>query len=192
MKLIGITGGIGSGKSTIAKVFMSIGYPVYNSDTRAKELINSNEKLINSIKLSFGDDLYNSQGLDRKKMASIVFNNPEKLELLNSIIHPTVGKDFEKWIDLQNTSFILKEAAILFETGIYRSLHKTILVSAPQETRIERVIKRDNTNQEEVLSRMNNQWSEEKKTELADYVIDNSGNKLVIPQVLEIIKQILK
>ena len=192
MKPIGITGGIGSGKSTIAKVFMSIGYPVYNSDTRAKELINSNEKLINSIKLSFGDDLYNSQGLDRKKMASIVFNNPEKLELLNSIIHPTVGKDFEKWIDLQNTSFILKEAAILFETGIYKSLHKTILVSAPQETRIERVIKRDNTNQEEVLSRMNNQWSEEKKTELADYVIDNSGNKLVIPQVLEIIKQILK
>lgn len=192
MKLIGITGGIGSGKSTIAKVFMSIGYPVYNSDTRAKELINSNEELINSIKLSFGDDLYNSQGLDRKKMASIVFNNPEKLELLNSIIHPAVGKDFEKWIDLQNTSFILKEAAILFETGIYKSLHKTILVSAPQETRIERVIKRDNTNREEVLSRMNNQWSEEKKTELADYVIDNSGNKLVIPQVLEIIKQILK
>ena len=192
MKLIGITGGIGSGKSTIAKVFMSLSYPVYNSDTKAKELINSNEKLINSIKLSFGDDLYNSQGLDRKKMASIVFNNPEKLELLNSIIHPAVGKDFEKWIDLQNTSFILKEAAILFETGIYKSLHKTILVSAPQETRIERVIKRDNTNQEEVLSRMNNQWSEEKKTELADYVIDNSGNKLVIPQVLEIIKQILK
>ena len=192
MKLIGITGGIGSGKSTIAKVFMSIGYPVYNSDTRAKELINSNEKLINSIKLSFGDDLYNSQGLDRKKMASIVFNNPEKLELLNSIIHPAVGRDFEKWIDSQNTSFILKEAAILFETGIYKSLHKIILVSAPQETRIERVIKRDNTNREEVLSRMNNQWSEEKKTELADYVIDNSGNKLVIPQVLEIIKQILK
>lgn len=192
MKLIGITGGIGSGKSTIAKVFMSLSYPVYNSDTKAKELINSNEELINSIKLSFGDDLYNSQGLDRKKMASIVFNNPEKLELLNSIIHPAVGEDFEKWVDSQNTSFILKEAAILFETGIYKSLHKTILVSAPQETRIERVIKRDNTNQEEVLSRMNNQWSEEKKTELADYVIDNSGNKLVIPQVLEIIKQILK
>ena len=192
MKLIGITGGIGSGKSTIAKVFMSLSYPVYNSDTKAKELINSNEELINSIKLSFGNDIYNSNGLDRKKMASIVFNNPEKLELLNSIIHPAVGKDFEKWIDSQNTSFILKEAAILFETGIYKSLHKTILVSAPQETRIERVIKRDNTNQEEVLSRMNNQWSEEKKTELADYVIDNSGNKLVIPQVLEIIKQILK
>ncbi|MFT4694964.1 MAG: dephospho-CoA kinase [Urechidicola sp.] len=192
MKLIGITGGIGSGKSTIAKVFMSLSYPVYNSDTKAKELINSNEELINSIKLSFGNDIYNSNGLDRKKMASIVFNNPEKLELLNSIIHPAVGEDFEKWVDSQNTSFILKEAAILFETGIYRSLHKTILVSAPQETRIERVIKRDNTNQEEVLSRMNNQWSEEKKTELADYVIDNSGNKLVIPQVLEIIKQILK
>jgi dephospho-CoA kinase len=192
MKLIGITGGIGSGKSTIAKVFTSMGYPVYNSDTRAKELINSNEKLINSIKLSFGDDLYNSQGLDRKKMASIVFNNPEKLELLNSIIHPAVGKDFEDWVDSQNTSFVLKEAAILFETGIYKSLDKTILVSALQETRIKRVMKRDNTTQEEVLSRMKNQWSEEKKTKLADYVIDNSGNELVIPQILQIIEQILK
>jgi dephospho-CoA kinase len=192
MKLIGITGGIGSGKSTIAKVFTSMGYPVYNSDTRAKELINSNEKLINSIKLSFGDDLYNSQGLDRKKMASIVFNNPEKLELLNSIIHPAVGKDFEDWVDSRNTSFVLKEAAILFETGIYKSLDKTILVSALQETRIKRVMKRDNTTQEEVLSRMKNQWSEEKKTKLADYVIDNSGNELVIPQILQIIEQILK
>lgn len=192
MKLIGITGGIGSGKSTIAKVFMSLGYPIYNSDTRAKELINSNEELINSIKLSFGDNLYNSQGLDRKKMASIVFNNPEKLELLNSIIHPAVGKDFENWVNSQNTTFVLKEAAILFETGIYKSLHKTILVSSSEETRIERVMKRDNTKQLEVLSRMKSQWNEEKKTKLADYVIDNSGNELVIPQVLAIIKEILK
>lgn len=190
MKLIGITGGIGSGKSTIAKVFTSMGYPVYNSDTRAKELINNNQNLINSIKQTFGEDIYNSEGLDRKKMGGIVFNNPEKLKLLNSIIHPAVGKDFEDWVATQKTSFVLKEAAILFETGIYKSLDYTILVTAPKTTRIDRVIKRDNTSKEEVLSRMKNQWSEEKKTLLADYIIDNSGDKLVIPQVIEIIKQL--
>ena len=192
MKLIGITGGIGSGKSTIAKVFESMGYPVYNSDTRAKYLINHNAQLIKSIKDSFGNDLYNSEGLDRQKMASLVFNNPEKLKLLNSITHPAVGNDFDLWANSQTTPFVLKEAAILFETGIYKSLYKTILVSAPQEIRIERVTKRDNTTSEEVLARMKNQWSEERKTELADYVIDNSGNKLVIPQVLKIIEQIIK
>ncbi|MDA9262047.1 dephospho-CoA kinase [Flavobacteriales bacterium] len=192
MKLIGITGGIGSGKSTIAKVFMSMGYPVYNSDIKAKELINNNEKLINSIKLTFGEDLYNTQGLDRKKLASIVFSNPKKLNLLNSIIHPAVGEDFENWVELQSNPFVLKEAAILFETGIYKSLDKTILVSAPLETRIERVIKRDNTSREEVLSRMKNQWAEDEKIKLADYVIDNSGQELVIPQVIKIIEQISK
>ncbi len=192
MKLIGITGGIGSGKSTIAKVFESMGYPVYNSDTRAKYLINNNTELIKSIKNSFGNDLYNSQGLDRQKMASLVFNNPEKLKLLNSITHPAVGNDFNLWANSQSTPFVLKEAAILFETGIYKSLYKTILVSAPQETRIERVIKRDNTTAKEVLARMKNQWSEEKKTELADYVIDNSGEKLVIPQVIELIQVLIK
>ena len=192
MKLIGITGGIGSGKSTIAKVFESMGYPVYNSDTRAKYLINNNTELIKSIKNSFGNDIYNSQGLDRQKMASLVFNNPEKLKLLNSITHPAVGNDFNLWANSQSTPFVLKEAAILFETGIYKSLYKTILVSAPQETRIERVIKRDNTTAKEVLARMKNQWSEEKKTELADYVIDNSGEKLVIPQVIELIQVLIK
>ena len=192
MKLIGITGGIGSGKSTIAKVFESMGYPVYNSDTRAKYLINNNTELIKSIKNSFGNDLYNSQGLDRQKMASLVFNNPEKLKLLNSITNPAVGNDFNLWANSQSTPFVLKEAAILFETGIYKSLYKTILVSAPQETRIERVIKRDNTTAKEVLARMKNQWSEEKKTELADYVIDNSGEKLVIPQVIELIQVLIK
>lgn len=191
MKLIGITGGIGSGKSTIAKVFTSMGFPVYNSDTRAKELINSDNELINSIKLAFGEDTYTSSGLDRKKMASIVFNNPKKLAELNSIIHPAVGKDFDTWANAQTSPFVLKEAAILFETGIYKSLYKTILVTAPQEIRIERVMKRDNTTREEVLSRMASQWPEEKKMELSDFVIDNSGRELVIPQVVEIVNSIL-
>jgi dephospho-CoA kinase len=187
MRIIGITGGIGSGKSTIAKVFISMGFPVYNSDTRAKELINSNIDVIDSIKQEFGDDIYSSEGLDRKKMASIVFSDSDKLQKLNSIVHPAVGLDFDKWANSQNTSFVLKEAAILFETGIYKSLDKTILVTCPKEERINRVMKRDSATKEAIEARMNSQWSEEKKKELADYIIDNSGEEMVIPQVISLI-----
>ena len=190
MRIIGITGGIGSGKSTIAKVFISMGFPVYNSDTRAKELINSNIDVIDSIKQEFGDDIYSSEGLDRKKMASIVFSDSDKLQKLNSIVHPAVGLDFDKWANSQNTSFVLKEAAILFETGIYKSLDKTILVTCPKEERINRVIKRDSATKEAIEARMNSQWSEEKKKELADYIIDNSGEEMVIPQVISLINRL--
>lgn len=190
MRIIGITGGIGSGKSTIAKVFISMGFPVYNSDTRAKELINSNIDVIDSIKQEFGDDIYSSEGLDRKKMTSIVFSDSDKLQKLNSIVHPAVGLDFDKWANSQNTSFVLKEAAILFETGIYKSLDKTILVTCPKEERINRVMKRDSATKEAIEARMNSQWSEEKKKELADYIIDNSGEEMVIPQVISLINRL--
>ena len=190
MRIIGITGGIGSGKSTIAKVFISMGFPVYNSDTRAKELINSNIDVIDSIKQEFGDDIYSSEGLYRKKMASIVFSDSDKLQKLNSIVHPAVGLDFDKWANSQNTSFVLKEAAILFETGIYKSLDKTILVTCPKEERINRVMKRDSATKEAIEARMNSQWSEEKKKELADYIIDNSGEEMVIPQVISLINRL--
>ena len=190
MRIIGITGGIGSGKSTIAKVFISMGFPVYNSATRAKELINSNIDVIDSIKQEFGDDIYSSEGLDRKKMASIVFSDSDKLQKLNSIVHPAVGLDFDKWANSQNTSFVLKEAAILFETGIYKSLDKTILVTCPKEERINRVMKRDSATKEAIEARMNSQWSEEKKKELADYIIDNSGEEMVIPQVISLINRL--
>lgn len=190
MRIIGITGGIGSGKSTIAKVFISMGFPVYNSDTRAKELINSNIDVIDSIKQEFGDDIYSSEGLDRKKMASIVFSDSDKLQKLNSIVHPAVGLDFDKWANSQNTSFVLKEAAILFETGIYKSLDKTILVTCHKEERINRVMKRDSATKEAIEARMNSQWSEEKKKELADYIIDNSGEEMVIPQVISLINRL--
>ncbi len=188
MKIIGITGGIGSGKSTIAKVFISMGFPVYNSDVRAKELINSDEDVINSIKQEFGSNIYSSKGLDRKKMASIVFTDSDKLQKLNNIVHPAVGKDFENWCSTKNSTFVLKEAAILFETGIYKNLDKTILVTCPKEERINRVMKRDSATKEAIEARMNNQWSEEKKKELADYIIDNSGEEMVIPQVISLIK----
>ncbi|MDB4195810.1 dephospho-CoA kinase, partial [Flavobacteriales bacterium] len=138
----------------------------------------------------FGDDIYSSEGLDRKKMASIVFSDSDKLQKLNSIVHPAVGLDFDKWANSQNTSFVLKEAAILFETGIYKSLDKTILVTCPKEERINRVMKRDSATKEAIEARMNSQWSEEKKKELADYIIDNSGEEMVIPQVISLINRL--
>lgn len=187
---IGITGGIGSGKSVVAKILISMGYPVYNSDDRAKELINSNPELIAKIKSEFGSDIYTNLVLDRKKMAEIVFNNPNKLAALNGLVHPAVGKDFESWKNSRTTQFVFKEAAILFETGIYKDMDSVILVTAPISIRIDRVQKRDNASKEEIENRMKNQWSDEKKIKLSDFVIDNSGDKMVIPQVMEVLKSL--
>ena len=190
MKTIGITGGIGSGKSTVAKVFISMGYPVYNSDDKAKQIINSDPLLIDQIKINFGQDIYSSGKLDRKKLAEIVFKDPKKLQILNSLVHPSVGRNFKAWKENQTTDIVFKEAAILFEIGIYKSLDKTILVTTPEEIRIARVMKRDSVSKEQVIERMNNQWSDEKKSKLANYTIDNSGSEMVIPQVLNIINKI--
>lgn len=190
-QIIGITGGIGSGKSVVANILNSMGYPVYNSDDRAKILINKDSNLILKIKESFGN-VYNTEGLDRQKMANIVFNNPEKLALLNSLVHPAVGHDFDLWVKKQSSSLIFKEAAILFETGIYKSLNKVILVTCPLPIKIKRVMERDSVSQEDVENRMKNQWSDEQKIKLSDYVIDNSGNKLLIPQVQKILNHLTK
>jgi len=190
-QIIGITGGIGSGKSVAANILNSMGYPVYNSDDRAKILINKDSSLILKIKESFGN-VYNMEGLDRQKMANIVFNNPEKLALLNSIVHPAVGHDFDLWVDKQSSSLVFKEAAILFETGIYKTLDKVILVTCPLPIKIKRVMERDSVSQEDVENRMKNQWSDEQKIKLSDYVIDNSGNKLLIPQVQKILNHLTK
>lgn len=190
-QIIGITGGIGSGKSVAANILNSMGYPVYNSDDRAKILINKDSSLILKIKESFGN-VYNTEGLDRQKMANIVFNNPEKLALLNSIVHPAVGHDFDLWVDKQSSSLVFKEAAILFETGIYKTLDKVILVTCPLPIKIKRVMERDSVSQEDVENRMKNQWIDEQKIKLSDYVIDNSGNKLLIPQVQKILNHLTK
>lgn len=190
-QIIGITGGIGSGKSVVANILNSMGYPVYNSDDRAKILINKDSNLILKIKESFGN-VYNTEGLDRQKMANIVFNNPEKLALLNSLVHPAVGHDFDLWVKKQSSSLVFKEAAILFETGIYKSLNKVILVTCPLPIKIKRVMERDSVSQKDVENRMKNQWSDEQKIKLSDYVIDNSGNKLLIPQVQKILNHLTK
>lgn len=190
MKTIGITGGIGSGKSTVAKIFVSMGYPVYNSDVRAKDILNVNPKVISKISNLFGKNIYNDGEIDRKKLASIVFGDKEKLAKLNAIVHPAVGEDFETWRANQTTSFVLKESAILFETGIYKKLDSIILVTSPIKTRIERIQIRDNSTQKEIESRIQNQWLDEKKIPLSNFIIDNSGEILIIPQVLQIIEKI--
>ena len=190
MKIVGLTGGIGSGKTTIAKIFSHLGYPVYNSDTEAKNLINTNAELISEIKHYFGDDLYNNKGLNREKMASIVFNNPDKLKQLNSIVHPAVQNDFELWCNKQKSDLVIKEAAILFESGAYKSCDLVVAVIADINTRLKRVIKRDNTTQKAVINRMKNQFDTNKLIELSDYCINNNDNSLILEQIFSVISDI--
>lgn len=188
---IGITGGIGSGKSTIARIFESIGYPVYYADSKAKSLMTSNEDLVSQIKQHFGEDIYLNTGeINREKLGAIVFNNKEKLAELNSLVHPAVANDFFRWAKEQENEIVFEEAAILFETGGYKRMDYNILVTAPKEERIKRTMLRDNTSREAVLARMENQWEDEDKIPLADFIIDNGGSVLVIPQVLEVISKI--
>lgn len=191
--LVGLTGGIGSGKSTIAKIFNSLNIKVYNSDFEAKKLINSDAKTIDLIKQKFGTDVYTEYGLDSKKMAELVFNNKAALEELNAIVHPKVKEHFEHWIcSNQTDQLLIKEAAILIESGANKGLDKIIVVTAPKELRINRVVFRDNATEVDVKKRINAQMSDEDRIKFADYIIFNNEKDLVIPQVLNIYKQLSK
>lgn len=172
-KIIGLTGGIGSGKTTIAKYFESKGIPVYIADNEAKKIMET-ETVIGKIIDAFGSDSIESGKVNRSKLAALVFNNPEKLKILNSIIHPEVKKHFTNWVKLQKKyPFVIKETAILFESGSYKECDKIIMVTAPEEIRINRVMERDKISKEEVEARMANQWKEEQKIPLSDFVIPN-------------------
>lgn len=174
-KLIGLTGGIGSGKTTIANYILSKGIPVYISDTEAKKVMEQPE-IIAKIKATFNEDITTNNILDRQKLASIVFGNPEKLKQLNAIVHPAVKIHFDNWVKQhQNHPIIIKEAAILFESGSYKDCDSVISVITPLETRIERVIQRDNTTREKVLQRINNQISDEERIAKSDYLIKNES-----------------
>lgn len=186
MLKIGLTGGIGSGKSTVAKIFEVLGIPVYYADTEAKRLMNSNEKIKESLRQHFGEATYKNEDLDRKYLADIVFNNPEKLELLNALIHPVTIKDAEEWMQRQAAPYSIKEAALLFESGAAENLDFVIGVYAPQALRIKRVMKRDNLSQDEIVKRINRQVNEEMKMKLCDFVITNNEQELLIPQVLKL------
>ena len=192
--LIGITGGIGSGKSTVSRFFEVLGIPVYYSDDRAKRLMVTDQHLVAQIKSAFGAESYFEDGsLNRVYLASSVFSNEEKLKTLNGFVHPAVGRDFETWVNENaNQAYVLKEAALLFETGIYQQLDKTICVMAQKELRIERVLLRDaHRSKQEVEDIIAKQISDGQRKKLSDFLIDNNGSELLIPQVLKIHQELL-
>jgi len=189
--VVGVTGGIGSGKTTVCKVFKAMGVPYYSADLAARELINSNTEVKTAIKKQFGEHLYSDGALNRPAMAEIVFNQPEKLKQLNAIVHPAVGKHFGKWCAQQNAHYVLKEAAILMESGSYKSCDAVLLVRAPEQMRIARVMQRDAIDATAVRARMANQWSEEKKLPFATHQIHNDNAQLVIPQALALHNQFI-
>jgi dephospho-CoA kinase len=186
---IGVTGGIGSGKSLVCRVIETLGYPVFYSDHIARTITDTDPQVKEQVMELFGSNIYTYGKLNRKEVAEMVFADNELLAKLNSIIHPAVARSFEQWcMQNSNSELVFKEAAILFETGIYHELHKTILVTAPEELRIKRVIERDGVSELEVRARMAKQMPEEEKKRLADYIIDNSSNQLILPQILSIVQ----
>lgn len=190
-KIIGLTGGIGSGKSTIAKHIEQLGIPVYIADLEAKKIAGT-EAVISKITDAFGGTIFKNNKIDSAKLSKIVFENPEKLKILNGIIHPEVARHFKNWVkENQNSPIVIKEAAILFESGSYKDCDKIILVTAPKEIRIQRVMKRDNLSREEIENRIANQWSEEKKESLSDFTIKNE-NLLEAYQAAENIISLLR
>ena len=191
MLQVGITGGIGSGKTSACLVFETLGIPVYYADTQAKQLMNTDSELKTNLKGYFGDDIYRDGMLDRRRMADIVFNDRIALEKVNSWVHPAVARDFDLWCMKQTTPYVLEESAILFENDLTNRFGKIILVTAPDDIRIKRVCERDNITPEAVRERMANQWPEEKKISLADYLIENDHFHLIMPQVMDIHKKIL-
>lgn len=186
MKIIGLTGGIGSGKSTVLELFKILGVKTYSADESAKKLVNTDPNLINLIKSSFGNNIYDKGLLNTRKLSKIVFEDTEKLKLLNSIIHPAVARDFKLFLNSINEDYIVKEAAIIFETKSENNYDKIIFIQSPLEIRIERVIMRDNISREEVMKRINNQLDENLIIHKCDYVISNENKEDLEDKVLSI------
>lgn len=190
MKVVGLTGGIGSGKSLVAKVFEAFGFPIYSADAAGKRLLNTNAQVKSSVIAVFGENAYVNGAANRAFLASQVFSDKAKLEKLNTIIHPAVALDFNEWklkIEKQGHEVCIKEAAILFESGSYKDCDLTIAVTAPTNLRVDRVVARDGVTKYDVEERMKNQWPQDKLMNMCDAVIDNSGEKAVIPQVATLI-----
>lgn len=191
MLRIGITGGIGSGKTTVAKIFETLGIPVYYADDAAKRLMNTDPVIRKKINDTFGN-VYDEQGLNKQKLASLLFNNPENVKAINAIVHPATIQDAMNWMLQQKAPYALKEAALIFESGSEKELDYVIGVSAPEAIRIQRVTKRDGIDEAEVRKRMNNQLSEEEKINRCDFVIYNDEKQFLTTQVLELHQQLLK
>jgi len=187
-KIIGLTGGIGSGKTRVAKYIESLGVPVYIADDEAKKIMTTND-VIQAITKEFGNEVVENKILNREKLALLVFTNPKKLEKLNRIVHPYVKKHFESWVEKnKNAQFVVKEAAILFESGSNAYCDAIITVTSPIETRLQRVIERDKTDRASVLKRMESQWTDEQRIAKSDYVIQNLSIDDTNKQVDEIFR----
>ena len=188
---LGITGGIGSGKTTVCRILEVLGIPVYYADDRAKQLYLEDAGVMQAVKQLFGDDIYHHGELKRAEVAKRVFSDKQLLQKLNAIVHPAVEKDFAEWAaKYSDKAFVVKEAAILFENEGYKKLDLNVLVTAPEKLRIKRVVKRDGISEEQVKDRIKNQWPDEKKIPLADFVIKCDEEHLVIPQVMDVIDKI--
>ena len=184
---VGITGGIGSGKSIVCKIFKCLGVPVYDADSRAKYVMTTDGILISQIKKEFGDLAFDRDGnLNRKYLSESVFGDPVRLNKLNSLVHPRVGLDYEQWFEShQKKAYVLKEAALLFESGTYQALDKVIVVHAPRQLRVDRVLDRDkHRTAEQVNDIIQRQWPDEEKIKRADFIIQNDESQLITPQIL--------
>lgn len=186
-KIIGLTGGIGSGKTMVAKYIESLGIPIYIADDEARKLM-ATDKMVQAISNEFGKEIIENGTLNREKLAQLVFNNPERLGKLNSIVHPQVKKHFDAWVEKhKNSPLVVKEAAILFESGGNKYCDAVITVTAPLEIRLQRVIERDKTDRESVLKRIQSQWSDEQRIAKSDYVVNNNSVKETYKQIDQIL-----
>jgi len=192
MLIIGLTGGIGSGKTTVAKLFEKYGIPVYYSDTEAKKLMNRSKIVKRKLISKFGEDVYKDGNLNRPFLASIIFNDKDALNYVSNIVHPKVAQHFKRWINKQKAPFAIQENAILFENGSYKNMDKIITVTAPLETKINRVINRDKTTKKQVLDRIKNQLPDIEKIKKSDFVINNIDLTDTKKQVKQIYLQLLK
>ena len=193
MYIIGLTGGIGSGKTLVSKVFENLGIAVYNSDIEAKLLMNNDPEIINKFKMIFGFEIYDDNNrLNKKKLADLIFNDKNKLKTVNSIVHPAVKKHFTNWVQMQKSPYVIKETAILFESGTYKDVDKIITVTASLDLRINRLIGRDRLSKEAIIERVNNQLNEDYKIKNSDYVIYNDNKQLIVPLILKIHQKILE
>ncbi len=186
---IGITGGIGSGKSTVCRVFKIIGIPVFEADQVAKQLLQTRSEIKEGLIHLFGKEVYSEDGtIDRKKLAGIIFNDDVQLRKMNALVHPVVRNEFQQWVKQQNSPYVIHEAAILFESGFYKMMDFTILVSAPEEERIQRVMQRDGVSKKQVKERLAKQWTDAERRKLADKEIINDNKNPVIPEIIKLDK----
>jgi len=187
---VGLTGGIGSGKTLVSKIFEQLRVPVFYADTESKRLLDEDENIIFSLKKRFGENIYSETGIKKAKLASLIFNNNEALNFVQSISHPKVRENFLSWSQQQNSSYVIMEAAILFETGGYKYMDYNILVYAPEDLRLKRVTERDGSTEEQIRERLKNQQPDEDKMDKVDWIIYNDGSTMIVPQVVELNKKI--